>query len=338
VSSGLFSDPENLFCSAVTEPTTYDYFATPLTSTRAVALNVAPQGIVGDPIYCVAAYDNDRLIVGGSTTLKVISGDLMANGQVDLISSKVGMAWGEPHCMDTQGNFWFVSNDAKVYQWRPGQLPQIVSQSVAQVLKAVDMGQTGIRLGFDNAAQAIHVFLTPLSEPAPATHLTLELRSMSWTTLKFKNNNHNPLALCNYDGNREEDRVLHIGSWDGYVRAFQPTAEDDDGTVIESEVWLGPLTTKDFDELLSQELVADLGEESGDVNWGMHVGTTAEQARESEAVETGTWSAGRNDATPARWAGHAIYIRLYGTNRWALERLRVEVQTTGPLRARSKGA
>jgi hypothetical protein len=341
VGSGLFADPENLFCSGVTEPTTWNFFPPVTTATQAVALNTAPQGIVGDPIYCVAAYSNDLLVVGGSQTLKVISGDLMANGQVDLISSKVGMAWGEPYCMDTKGNFYFVSSDAKVYAWRPGMQPEIISNPVAQILKRVDMGKTGVRVGFDPSGQAIHVFLTTLEQPnADDVHLTMELRSGTWTTLKFKNKNHNPLALCNYDGNREQDRALHIGSWDGYSRYFDITAADDDGSVIESDVVIGPLTSQDFAELMLEQLIADLAEDSGTVKFNVYKGPTAEKALSSTALAPvdRTWKAGRNNASPVHRAGHAIYIRITSTNRWALERIRAEVTKTGDTRARQKGA
>lgn len=339
VLSGLLLDPQNWFMSAVNEPTTWEYFPTVTTPSQAVAGNNAPQGLVGDLITCLIPYSDDVLIFGGDHSIYLMAGDPMAGGQIDLVTDAIGVAWGEPWCRDPFGNLYFFSSKSGIYTLIPGRQPQRISQSVERLIANVDTGENGIRLGYNDQDQTVNVFITPLEGPAAATHLTLELRTGSWFKTEFANNNHNPLAMCTFDGNLPDDRRLLIGSWDGYVRSFDPDAADDDGKPIASEVLIGPLLTKDLDEVMLHDLQAVLGAESGEVEFEVLAAPTAELALDSEPVYSGTWQAtvddgGRNLTDRVRRASHAIYVRIFSSARWAVEAIRARVSTRGPIRRR----
>lgn len=333
VLSGLIFDPQNWFMSAVGDPTNFNYSPQSVTPAQAIAGNNSPLGLIGDAVTTLIPYSDDVLMMGGDHTIWMFNGDPMAGGQIDLVSDAIGMAWGIPWCKDPFGTIYFVSNKTGIYTLVPGQQPQRISQPIEQLLHSIDTGQNGIRLLWSDRYQGLHVFITPLAAPAPAIHFFYEARSNSWWQDVFANNNHNPLCCCTYDGNSPTDRVPLIGSWDGYVRAVD-AAVNDDGTPINSAVLIGPLLTPNLDELLLKDIQGILGETSGQVNYAVFVGSTAEKALQSTPVAIGTWNAGRNLSSFTRFSGHAIYLLLSSTNSWAMESVRVRIAGLGKVRRR----
>lgn len=334
VLSGLILDPQNWFMSAVSDPTKWNYFTVAISPTQAVAGNNSPLGFVGDVVTTLIPYTDDILIFGGDHTIWMLQGDPMAGGQIDLVSDIIGMAWGTPWCKDPYGNIYFVSNKTGIYSLVPGQQPQRISQGIEQLLATINTGLNAINLVWDDRFQGLHVFVTPLAAPAAATHFFFEQRSGAWWTDQFGNNNHNPLCTCTFDGNLPTDRVALIGSWDGYVRAISPTATDDDGTAINSQVLIGPLLTPNFDELLMKDLQAILGEGSSSITYSVYMASTAEKALSSSPISTGTLSPGRGITFPIRRAGHAIYVGLSSSSPWSMESIRVRIAGQGKVRRR----
>jgi hypothetical protein len=324
VLSGLLGDPQNWFMSRVSEPRDFDYGATPANDpTIAIAGNNSRLGFIGDVVTALMAYTDDEMIFGGNTSIYVMRGDPRTGGSIDLVTSAIGVAFGEAFTQDPKGNIYFMSNTGVIYVMSPRSMPEPISTPINQLVQDFDSGATAVRLEWNERYKGFHVFMTSLDgADVDDRHLFWEA-SNGWWPDRFGNKKHNPLASCVIDGNAPGDRVVLIGSWDGFIRSFDPDAEDDDGTPIESEVWIGPLLTKNFDEIKLQSIQAILAEASGDVNWAIHVGRTAEEALTSAATDaSGTWSASRGVTELIRKSGHAIFLRLSSTNRWALEGIR----------------
>jgi len=336
VLSGLFLQPQALFMSAVDNPLNWDFAPVNYTPTQAFATTVGPQNSPGAPITALIPFNDDVMVIGTDHEIWLVNGDPQAGGQVSLMTNAIGIAWGEAFCLDPYGTCYFFSNKCGVYSMAPGQEPQRISQAVEQYLQLVDTGTNGIRLVWDDKFQGVHIFVTPLAAAGPATHFFWEARTSAWWLQVFANDNHNPVAVCDFDGNTTTDRSVLIGSWDGYVRYFDPAALDDDGTPIASEVWLGPILSKTFDEMRVDEIVADLDESSGSVRWDMFPGLTAQAALAAASVENGTFGAGRSAADPVRVAAHALWLKLSSTERWAYERVRLGVTEKGPMTGRRK--
>ncbi len=334
VVSGLLFDPHNWFMSAVNDPHDWDYGPEETTSSQAVAGNNAPQGLVGDVVTSLCPYNDDVLVFFGDHSVYVMAGDPLAGGQIDLVTDAIGGTFGTCWAKDGYGNLYFLSNKLGLYRWTPGQQPQRISQPVEQLLRDIDTGDVVSRLAWNDREQGLHVFLSRGSEPSTDTHLFWEERTGAWWPDTFGDNDHNPVCCCVYDGNDADDRVVLIGSWDGYVRSIDRSATDDDGTVIQSYVFLGPITSKNLDDLLLKEIQGVLGEESGSVTWAVHVGDTAEEALSSTAILTGTLSASRNLTMPVRRSGHAIYVKLSSSSAWSMEQIRAVVSGKGKVRRR----
>ncbi len=338
IQSGLLLDPQNIFMSAVGDPRDWDYSPASITPTQAVALNVAPTGIVGDVITGLVPYTDDLLLIGTDHQLHMLRGDPMAGGQIDLVSDAIGMAFGQAWCKDPAGNIFFISNTLAVFSMVPGQQPIRVSQAINQILQGVNSGTHTFRLIWNDRFQGLHVFASttaaPPVSPAYDTHLFWEQRSGAWWIDRYANPNHNPLCCVTFDGNLPTDRTAMIGSWDGYVRAIDHTAVDDDGYPIESSVVIGPMATADLDEMMIKDAQAVMGEESGDVAYQIYIGRSAESALNNAPVYSGAFKAGRNPTFPIRRAGHAIYIKLSSTDAWSMEQVRILLTTRGKVRRR----
>jgi hypothetical protein len=137
-----------------------------------------------------------------------------------------------------------------------------------------------------------------------------------------------------FDGNTASDRLALIGSWDGYVRTFTPNTATDDGYPINSQVFIGPILTKDLDAILVKDLQMVLGATSGQVNGYILTGASAEQALSSVAIDVAVWQAGRNLSDYVRRSGHAHWIVLKSTNQWAMESVRVRIAAKGKVQRR----
>jgi len=333
--SGLLNDPQNMFFSAVSDPTDFNYSPLSQTPTQAVALNLSPLGLIGDVVTTMIPYNDDVMLVGGDHTIYQISGDPMAGGQIDLISDAIGMAYGIPWCKDPYGNVYFLSNRTGIYTIRPGQQPQRISQPIEQLLLNIDTGANGIRLLWNDRYQGLHVFVTPLAAPGVTTHFFYEQRTGAWWTDQLGSTNLDPLCCCTFDGNTPGDRVPLIGSWDGYVRAISPTATTDDGFPIASSVTLGPILTGDLDDMLLKDMQSVLGETSGQVRYDLFVGTSAEKALAAGSIRNGLWNAGRNFTGAERRAGHAIWVKITSSNPWSMETIRARIATSGKIRRRA---
>lgn len=349
VQSGLLEDAQNWFMSAVDDPLDYDYSPTSLTATQAVAGNNGPLGLIGDVVTGLVPWSDDRLFMGGDQSIHMFSGDPMDGGSIDKVAS-IGMAWGQAWCISPiDQTIFFFSNYPAVYALSPNGNTERISAAIDPLLRDVNTGENTIRLLWNDVFQGFHVFITPTASAAATTHYFFEQRTGAWWQDDFVDKNMNPQACCTFDGNLAQDRVPLIGSWDGYVRAVDDEADDDDGEVIRSEVVLGPLLTKDLDDVLHKDMQAVLGEDSGDVNFYVYVANTAEKAladidfdRTLERgalgtpryIASGTWRASRNLSTLVRRAGHAVYVRITATNYWALEQIRSTVSLRGLIRRR----
>lgn len=335
--SGLLKDPQNIFMSAVDDPTNFDYFPTSPSATDAIAGNVTGSyGLIGDVVTCLIPYDDDTLIIGCDHEIHILRGDPLAGGQNDLVTRAIGMAFGLPWCVDPSGTVYFFSNRCGVFSMVPGQQPQRISNGIEQILQQIDTGKNGVCMGWDDKYQGLYLFTSPLAAPGDGQNFYYDQRNQAWFQDSFADTKMNPLCCVAYDGNTANDRQLVIGSWDGYVRMFDPDAEDDDGVPIQSEVVIGPLVTKNLDDVFLKDLQAVLGEDSGTVTYEILAGPTAEAALSSDPVATGEWSAGRNLSSRIRVADHAIYIRLKSTVHWSMESIRAITTLRGKVRARGR--
>lgn len=326
VLSGLIDDPRNWFMTAVGEYSNFDYApATPL-ATQAVSGTAG--GLVGDVITGLIPYSKDILIFLCDHSIHRMVGDPMDGGTIEEISSTIGGAFGKAWCKSPEGTVYFFSNSGTVMALAPDSMPISISQQIHGEIRNTDPNANIITMEWNNRSRTVHLFITPIDGSA-AVHWVWDHRLHAWFSDSYGNNNYNPFAIHTLDGDDANDRVLLIGGQDGYIRYVNESATKDDAKDIESEVWLGPLTSQELDNLMIKDIIANLTEGSGNVNWSIHTGNTPEEAYAASAFRSGTWTSGRNPTVPIRCAGHAMFLKLSSSNTWAMEAITARVLAKG---------
>jgi hypothetical protein len=223
---------------------------------------------------------------------------------------------------------------------KPGSKPRQLSQKISRRLQNIDVATNIVSMCWQDRSQRLHVFVTPLDSTVATTHYIWEIRTGAWWPVTFNELDHNPKCVHLFDGDDPDDRVVLMGSWDGYMRMIDETAEDDDGETIDSHVLIGPLVTKELDELMVRDLQFVMGADSGEVTWELFTGNNAETALakaqddDEEPDRTGTLTSGRNLTELVRQAGYASYIKLKAQSAWQLELIRAGMERLGKVRAR----
>lgn len=336
VLAGLASDPHNFFVSRQGTPTDFAYGTYPPDDAQA-AFSGAEFSKCPDVINGIVPFSNDVCVFLCDHTLYQFTGRLTAGGSLDRLSDVVGGAWGRAFCTTPDSTLFFFGNRGGVWQLRPGGKPTRISQAITDELSRVNVVTNSIAMNWDDRAQAIHLWITPYDSTDETLHYTFEFRVGAWQRVKLGHKNYNPKVAYTFDGDAFDDRRVLLGSWDGRIRYLNESATQDDGYKFESYCTLGPLTVKQFEEFIVKDLVAVLGETSGEVDYEVRVGYTPEAALTSTPVLLGTWKAGRNTNHPILRSGHAIYITLRSQERILFESLAGRLNDRGTVRGRSRG-
>lgn len=335
--SGMRSDPYNWFASKLGDPFNWDFSPATTTQLDAVAGTNSIAGKSPDIVTCLIPFSDDVLVLGGDHTIRQFSGDPLAGGRIDTITDRVGMAWGEPYAMDPQSRIYFFSNTGGLYRMEIGRQPVRISHAIEKRLSNINMATTITRMAWDDQLEGLHVFFTPLQSSTATTHYFWEARTEAWWPDVFGDNGYNPKAVDAFDGDAPGDRTILIGSRDGYIREYDLDANKDDAVAIESFVLIGPLVTRDLNELILDNVQAVLSEDSDRIEWEILVGSTAEKALTSTPVLSGVWQPGRNNTELIRRGAPGIYLKLKlkAINKtWAMETLRARLTDAGPVRQR----
>jgi hypothetical protein len=329
VCSGVENDPHNWFMSKVGDALDWDYAPTTQTVVQAVAGNNAEAGKDADIINGLIPYNDDILIFLGDHSIHQMTGDPAEGGRIDLITDQVGGAWGRAWCKDPSGAIYFFGSRGGVYRMVPGTPPESLSLgSIEEDLSTIDLDTHIVRMNWDDRTKGFHLFLTDLT-PVASTHYYYDARNQSWWRDVFATTTSNPTATLTFDGDASDDRVILLGCLDGYIRNFDLSADDDDGTAISSHVWLGPISYNSL-KLMLTELEAKVATGSNDISFEVYYGESAQAAQASTPIVTGDWVAGRNKSERRRATGHSFYVKLYNTTndeKWAFEQLVATLHT-----------
>ena len=313
VQSGVSTDPHNWYMSKVGDATNWNYAPATPTATQAVAGNNADAGKSTDIINAMCPYSDDILLFFGDHSIYQMTGDPAEGGRLDLISDTIGAPFGRPYCKSPEGIVYFFGSTGGVYQMQPGTPPtNITENAIQERMNSYDANTTLVRMVWSDKERGFYLFLTPLGGGA-TTNYYYDVRNKSWWPDKFGNNSHNPTSVHTFDGDAAADRTVLLGGQDGYVRKFDYTtpSKTDDGTAIDSLVYLGPIQLQNRPKLMLTEIKPALGTGSNDVSFSVYAAETAQAAHASSTAQfTGTISAGRNKSERRRATGHDMFIKL----------------------------
>lgn len=330
---GFRQNPQLWFMSAQFDPFNFNYAPSTIgLVTAATNGNISKAGLVGDFINCWIPYSDDTSVILCDHTIWTLKGDPLNGGRFDNVSQSIGGIPGNSYAIDPFGQIYFYAPVGGVFKMTPGALPVRVSQQIERRLDNIDLSANAVSLAWDIQLQGLAIWVTPYDSRKDGTNFFFEERTASWTQDFYGNKGHQPFAVDVFDGDLPEDRKIVVGGRDGFIRIMANDATTDDGTPIDSYVWLGPISTKQMDDILMKELQATLGINSGNLKYEVYVGRTVEEAIASSPAVSGTWFAGRNKVSLVNRCGFAIFLKLSATTPFAIERIRAKYQPQGAVR------
>ena len=318
VLSGMISDPNNIFMSAVGDAFDWDYSPSTETVQQAVAGNVTNgYGKNSDVVTALIPFTDDILLIGGTHSIRKLLGNPAEGGLNVSITDITGIAPGKAWCQSPEGIIYFFGSHGGVYRLSPdGGVPnRLTSLTIDERLADIDLDGSAVTLEWDDRSVAVRVYVTPIDGSA-TTHYVWDVRNEAWWPFAYSNASHNPLAVRLMSGQTADDRWLLEYGQDGYVRMVDVDEESDDGESIDSYVFIGP-----FSNMLFTEISAILKDHSGNVTWSFCSASTMEKALTAKPRSSGRFRSGRNACQWPRTFVEQGYLKLAASGPWAMESL-----------------
>ena len=349
--------PHQWYMSKTGNPWDWVYTSTtdPLGAT---AGNSADAGETGDIIRALISYKDDYLIFGCASTIWVLTGDPAQGGKIDEVDLTVGIYGANSWCFDGDGNLYFWGTGG-IYKTPLGfrsienlteiSLPDLISDEGA------DPSSHRITMAYDRKRHGILICITKLSDGDNSNYF-YDLKLKGFFPEDYPDEC-GPYSLFYYAANDPDYTDLLLGCKDGYIRKFDPDAQDDNtgsGATdpIESYVvWPIQHLTEDNDKegkltSLTIELAgggADgaFGDTDG-VSYDIYVADDAETLIENikdvadTPFTTGTLSGtGRKARIRTKVRGAWLGIKFYNSTAaetWAVNKIFGEVKEAGKIR------
>lgn len=335
VLAGLQEDPQNWYMTKAGDPLDLNYSPTPSNATQAVAGN-SPEGagLLGDVVTAIIPYQDDLCFFGGDHTLWVLRGDPAAGGQIDNISRQVGVVGPDAFTWDFSRLYFLSQTGLYRLEASGGNLEKIDKGRLDDVFDSIDYATNEIRLVYDRSWQGVHIFITPVNEPAqPVDHWFWDERTDSFWRDQYPTPI-GPTAVHLYDADDPDDRAVLMGGYDGYVRHFSDSAKTDDGAAISSFVQFTPWRLEgDLYAMRLHAMQIALAASSNDLLLSLYAGDNQEEAMTAiSPVFTATVSAGRNPSIVKRARGNAMMLKAShsaSNETWAWESGLAFIQQAG---------
>ena len=280
----------------------------------------------------------------------VLRGDPQYGGSMDVLSSTVGVVARNAYCYGPDGELYFLAADG-LYVLPPGAngFPKPLSKDrLPRELSALETQQYDVCMVYDRGERGIHIILNEITAFTERLDWWFDVRNGGFWPTKILGQSQ-PAVCLDYASASNAESGPIFGSSDGWIRRFhrtQPSDRHGDTTSTYSYVLIGPIAMgPDGGRGTLQELVTTLASTGDGALIQIFAGESAEEAVRAGTATGSTWdatgtpvwygtaSAGINYAEHFRVGANWITIRLsranYSKVRWAIESLRVQVQTGG---------
>lgn len=317
------------FASRSGDFTDWNYGSTFEDESRAVLGQVTFSGIIGEPITALIPFRDQALIIACENSLWVLKGD-PATGSIVNLSSEVGVIAPDAWSLSPSGMLVFLSNDG-LYMGGVTEAPVRVSEErVPSEMRNVDVTAGNISVQYNPVEHGFNIFISATN----SWFFDYERKALWKDSYQAS---HFPVSTTLTDGSGL--RAVVLGSTDGYLRVFSPSATNDDGTLFTSSIVVGPfrIAADDVRDALLSEIYGILADNSGSVRWSAYMGDSAEGV--SDAAESlhnsdasGIWTENRNRVQRPRCRGAWCAICLTSSSRWSFEAVSIVARQLGRLR------
>lgn len=329
-------DANNWYMSRVADPLDFDFAGTPL-EVAAFAADNSDLGRNPDPVFAMAPWHDDLMVIGGSQSLRQVTGDPRLGGAIDVITDQLGILGFKAWTLGPGGLLYFMGTDGFYMLPLGSKSPQNLSRDkLNDVLGNVDTSSLYVIVRYDPLAQGVHIFLSPRTMGSTGMHVFYDARSDSFWPQEFANTDHEPFSAVSLYGNIDTDQGVIMGCVDGFLRIFRDAQKDDDGTAIVSSLEFPPIVA--FESLLEAKM-RELQITTAGSSDSLVVTIDAADSEDELARDVLTGSVvntftGGGFQSPRRMSLRYAAARLRLTNSvlsssWGMERANVMVQTAG---------
>jgi hypothetical protein len=187
---------------------------------------------------------------------------------------------------------------------------------------------------WDDQNDGVWIWYSPFSNSA-STHYFWSKHTEAFYPMKFANTELNPLAVRVFDGDDTDDRVIMLGSVNGYVNFLNNDATTDISVNFVSHATLGPfvISSSNQTRMVIKELKALTDADGAAVNYEILLGDTPQGALGTEDASfagDAAFTAGLSPTHNPNLGGYWAYLKV-GNNintSWALEWVRMRVAFT----------
>jgi hypothetical protein len=301
---------------------------------------------IGEPIKAMFPFREESLVFGCLNSIVLLQGDPgdeNSNASITSISRDIGIIGPDAWAHGPNRSLFFFGTNGLYYlspnEFNVSQTNRLSVGRMDREFASIDLANFDVKLVYDYFLYGLHIFMSPKQPSTGATrHYFYDERSQAMWPMEYPNTV-GPAATVYYPDPTPSLRRVLIGGYDGHVRYFDANATSDDGTAIDSYVWIGPFQVGPVTESKVMRIAAVLDAQSPNVNWGIYVGDTAEEAKSSTPVVSGDWKSGRNLWKHVRARGQNIYVKLSSNTStvlpWSLENITATLAVAGRVRERN---
>ncbi len=344
------NDPHNFEMSAQGDVYDWDEFPTDASDARAVSGNSATQdGRMPGVINAIIPINDQIIVFGCEGSIHRYVGNPAGQGQRNVVSHDLGMAFGKAWCRDPRGTVYFMADRGGIYVMGSqadsvpfGGPEAFTVGSLHDEMQQIDFSLYRVHMEWSDESRGMHVFLIPLDAldlVVQPIHYFFEIavggeKRASWWKDQFAARGHQVSSVWRGAGDRPEDRTVLLGCRDGMIRELSRQALDDSGERIPAHVWVGPFPgTMEGAEVAASHLQVSLALEGGAMLCGMYASRTeSPPARPVAQVEL---VPGMNPPSLARAKGNHLWFRLEALDNTppAVEAAWINIEASGEAKA-----
>lgn len=301
--------------------------------TKAYAGNNTDVGQPAEGIKALIPFSDDYLLFGCDSSLWVLEGDPGAGGRMQVVSYSTGIIGSRAWCF-AEGRLFFMGLGGLYVMNGTRQFEQVGARRIA-ALDLVNPATTLVQMVYDNADQAVRIFMTP-RDGSVGRHVWYYPQTDAFFEDQYPAAC-GPWSVDQLTGAAEIDRRILLGGDDGLLRRPDTAAYSDDGVAIATQVRTPPFELANGTvQMLARELQASGVPGSGPVDWFLMTGASCQEAASkptSQSARAGQWfqqtdsfqqPVGLRERTAAV---QLALSSLSATKRWAIERMILRVQS-----------
>lgn len=344
---GIPTDPYNLWCSRYGDAEDWDNTPSTPDGYESVAFDDSDIGLPPFPVTCLAPFDADYMLIGGDKALAIMVGDPAQGGVIDDMSDQTGICSHRAYARDREGNL-YIMGFSGVYLIPRG-TRTLINLTLGKIanggkglrmkswLESIDFSTTFVELAWDPDDDGLRVLLRT-KEWGVSSVLSVywDKQTDSWWLDSFPDAQV-PTATCNvFDADGTESLLL--GGRDGYIRRRGSSLTMDDGSTIQSELWLTTLAIGSNRRCLMNSLDATLGADGDEAAYSIMATDSPDKILSAGVKAAGTWRGTRRQTVVREVAGEAVAVklatpagRLFDASRFSLGDVQAFISDAGVL-------